>query len=275
MNNIFITVLTSIIYMTCIQASAQRPPDSLFQQIVLFKRQAIGVDKDKSYQKFLKEYKLPQASGFYFRPDSLHLYIATAKHVMQRDDSIKKIMIQYFTILESGGFWTCHTFHVNNYGLNHRDSLCDIVLVYNFFSLFNTGISEKIKGFTTKDIVTKEVFYSMRPGQNMFYIGMYPDSLKSIKNFYWYPKAELVNIYKIPKQVKAGKFSTPINCDFRLKSIGKQGISGSPVFIEINGKYKLFGIINATNSNSMNQNNYTEFIGTGAFRLLEILEFNN
>jgi hypothetical protein len=65
-----LTLCTIIVIHLGNQLYAQQPPDSLIRKVVVFKRPANGQDVDSVVKEYYRGAKLPQATGFYIKPDS-------------------------------------------------------------------------------------------------------------------------------------------------------------------------------------------------------------
>jgi hypothetical protein len=257
--------------------NAQRPPDSLFQSVVIFKRPAYGNAVDSAMKAYYREAKLPQATGFYIRPDSAgQLYIVTANHSFHRNDSSETITIQWKTLLDKHSFTTSHTFRVQGLGLYPQDTLIDIVLVSESRPPeFVRNVFNNVHAFHPNEIMTKEEFLSIKSGQEMFYIGMYPNSIASIEDYYWSPTGQLKEIYSIPRITKDTMANFTFCYDFKLNIVGKGGISGSPIIMKVDDSYKVFGIINGYLNDSSQTKQTKNFIGTAGYRILEILRIHS
>jgi hypothetical protein len=252
---------------------AQRPPDSLFQKVVIFKRPVYGDAVNSAMRVYYRDAKLPQATGFYIRPDTAgQLYIATAKHVFLRNDSIQTITIQWKALLEKYSFWFFHSYRVRDVGLYPQDTLIDIVLANESYPPEAAGFGKnKVDGFHPSEIMTKEEFLAVKPGQELFYIGMNPDSISSEGMYYWFPTGKLKEICIIPKKVQDAMINYTFSYDFKIEIVGKPGISGSPIIMKAGDGYKVFGIINGHLDDTSQGAQTKNFIGTAGYRILDIL----
>lgn len=278
MNRIIVTLTlyTLTVMNMGVQIYAQRPPDSLFQKVVIFKKPAYGNKVDSLSKAYFREAGYPQATGFYIKPDSVgQLYIATAKHVFHRNDSIQTITIAWKSLLNKGDFWSSHLFLKNNVGLYDQDSLVDMVLVYNCLPPAAAHYLPKVYAFHPDEIMTKEEFFSVKPGQKLFYIGMYPDSISSEVTYFLNPTGQLKEIDTIPRIAKDMRSNLRFSYDFKLYIVGEPGISGSPVIMKAGNSYKVFGIINGSLNDSIQSAQTKNIIGTAAYRILDVLRSNS
>ena len=269
-------LLILLIWYLAADLFAQRPPDSLFQKVVIFKRPANGYAVDSSLKSYYQFAKWPQATGFYISPGRPgKLYVATAKHVFLTNDTVKAIAIAWETLLDKDPFWSSRLYHPKSVGLYPEDAFIDLVLADDCFSSEIAGKGfRKVHGFRPGEIVTREEFLSVQPNQELFYIGMNPDSISSEFNDYCFPSGRIKEVYSSPSIVTDSNNGFTFSYDFTLNIIGKRGISGSPIFIKAGDRYKLFGIVNGFKTNWSQSTESIEVLCTAAYRILDILKSN-
>jgi hypothetical protein len=253
---------------------AQNLSDSLFKKTVIFKRQAYGNIVDSTMNEYFNELGYPQATGFFIKPDSAgQLYIATARHVIMRSDKVKGISLYFTSHTDQEELLTILKFDdLRNVGLYANDSLVDLVLVNDCSRPEVEEHLPKISAFRPNEIMSKEEFLSVKPSQELFYIGMFPDSVESEDNIYWFPTGYLKDIPKTSQVVVDTSKHLKFSYDFVMRIDGKPGVSGSPVFVKVGNSYKIFGIVNGFFNDSLQLNQTKNFIGTAGFRILEILK---
>ncbi len=194
---LFLTYFTS--------AYSQRPPDSLFERIAIFKRVIYSSQVTDSNQReylrthgeFETQKRYPQASGFYLATDSV-LHVVTAGHVINLRDTNKNVMLHF----EGGNYdLTIKAYKPESTDVfvRHSDSLVDMIIVNHYLY---PGMAKPTSTFHTDDILTKTDFDLLKRGQPVFYIGMFPDSLQSNQLWYWFPPGSVDTIFAKPKIVE-------------------------------------------------------------------------
>lgn len=256
---------------------SQIPPDSLFLKIGFFKYlvddhpkhlkdSVLAYVKNETYR-----YGFPGGTHFFFKHDSFpELYAVTAKHVFLYDTAnfigIQRgvRMIRNTERSQVDGT-LLYGLPQSKYLFFHSDSLVDLALIDLSLNFKFSKPPEEYHWFNQSDILTKKELKMLIPRQEVFYIGLYPDSLFSHEMWYWHPKGKLKSIQKpilVTDSNKNFSFKTEILLDIE----SKKGVSGSPVFIKIKDKWKILGIINGHNEDNT--------FCTPAYRILEIIEAN-
>lgn len=268
MNKSSFYFLLLFLFYSCFSIS-QNLPDSLLRRVVIFKKMVYGSDMN-----FQRELGLPEATGFYIKSDSIsQLYIATAKHILIRKDTIKTTHVHYRHWTKDGNeedvtFILSPEFKNSASKKFSSDKLIDLLILDQSLPVGAASRLPQVHGFSPNEIMNKNEFESIKKGQEIFYIGMYPDSVHTENNYYWIVQGIVDTVFIKPVVVEDKRLGFKLKVDYALKAIGKPGVSGSPVILQMGGQYKLFGIINAISI----VNNNIFMLGTASYRINEILK---
>jgi hypothetical protein len=176
--------------------------------------------------------------------------------------------LQWGSALTSTG--SSHLFsNSRNVGLFDKDTLIDLVLINNTPHQQVNELFPHISALHSNEILTKEEFYNVTPGTEIFFIGMLPDSLTAVNTYVWFPSGTLKTIFTARRIGRDATMNIDFAYDFELSIPGKKGVSGSAVYIEIGGRYKLFGIINGIKNSTPSC-----IVGTAGYRIMDILNVN-
>lgn len=227
-------------------------------------------DHSKNSERFLDSLGYPEGTGFYLTTDSVEeLFIVTAKHVTSRHDSVPLNAYYWRSRLRDGKtYMLSHVYRHNGVGYYHNDPSVDLTLM-RYFGFLDEDPIGKFYTFHLKDIITPAEFDLIPIGSEMFYVGMHPPSRKSRREII-YGRAKGILVEKVTKNGTDKSTNTDFIYDFKLNTIGTPGISGSPVFIRIDDKLKVFGVINGTKIDPTSKDTKKIFIGTAGFRILDI-----
>lgn|GEM_PF-5858547 len=231
---------TLIITVFSFQLMSQSIPDSL-----MFK---VGVFKNWFESKTLQRYYdsigmvMPIATFFFLKGNKLdEFYAVTAKHVIQFDSNTARHLRMVFHSkngIESFT-WAISTKHSTAISF-HSDSLIDLALICADFLKYYNGTN----WFRESDILMKSELEKVKVGDTVQFIGLYPDSVKSKDIWYWSPAGTFVGINNPPVLNRDPHTGFLSKEEITIKIKEKPGISGSPVFINYHGKWKIIGVIN-------------------------------
>lgn len=273
---LYVSLLSDLILAIMLNVATVYPQtfvDSLMWKVVIFKPPNHG-----RMMNFPDDVEHPQATGFCLRTeDSSELYYVTAKHIIPSLENILKVGVDVEGIDKNRRQYTQNIYiksGFKNSGIKifHPDSLIDLLVlnIADIGSRVGSGVFQRPDGFGVDDIIRKDEFESIRKGQGVFYIGMDPDSINSLRNWYWIVLGVVDTIFNVPSMYEDKQAGFAFSGDFLLRvAIGKHGVSGSPVFVKVGDKYKVLGIVNA-----MVSAKDEIMCGTAGYRILEILGKN-
>jgi len=216
----------------------------------------------------------PKASGFFLKSDDTSLYVVTARHVFSppRGRRTSDVMIVPDPHLRIRPI-TWHFPPGPTAGLT--DSMADIsVLPLGKLYKKSRSSYDRIPcWFSISDIVTEDEMEQLAIGDSVFYIGAYPDSIDSRKNWYTFPHGVIKAISSEPMYMRDARRGGLVGSAQIFLSIwSKGGISGSPVLRRTqSGRYQLIGVI----SGKVNQREspYDGLIYfTPAYKLLHLVK---
>ena len=253
---------------------SQVPPDSLLQRIGFFKHfvdnpMVLNESNRKYIDSLADSLGFPIATHFYVKPDTLpELYAVTARHVLHYDTTRFKGSRRAVRIVrDTKGGRRDETLYYrvprSNFVFYHPDSLVDLALFDLSSKLKFPEISGEYHSFSLREILTSEELDTLKAGQEVFYIGAYPDSVFSERLWYWYPHGTLKAIVR-PLLIQDTTIGFRFKAEILLNIKAKGGVSGSPVLVRKNDEWKVLGIINGGNAAAT--------LCTPAYRILEALE---
>ncbi len=252
-------LLTGLVFWST-SCLSQTPPDSLLEKVILFKRPDAGA-------RYQKEWNFPAATGFFLDTgDIKHAYIVTAKHVLRTHDSKNQKGLLY--VMANGSQFSSHF-----RGRRHivpQDSLLDVLVIDNNFGV--QDIQKHVShGFELEDIVVKSEYDSLQSGQDIFFIGMFPDSVKSWKNCYWVPSGKFGGFFAPPKTFTDSRTKEKFKVDFFANITGAPGISGSPVLMRKDSTFRVLGVVSAILTDSTDASRGVALC-TAGYGIIEALE---
>jgi hypothetical protein len=243
------------------------PPDSLFSKVVIFKKGTgnPGIGLGLSWGS-------PLATGFYLDTGNVRCaFFVTARHVLRIPDSVAGLRVH---IVNASGHVQDEylgDYRVAPSVMTHPDFWTDIALLTNH----HPGTAgDSLSGFCIDDIVTPEEFRRMSRGSQVFYIGMCLDSIMSARNVYSFPVGTWLSTFEPQHLLVDSTHRLAWRADFALKIPGSPGISGSPVLVKDQERYRLIGIVNGFGVDALGRLVDTAYC-TAAYRILETLQESN
>jgi hypothetical protein len=225
---------------------AQIIPDSLFLKVGVFKQWF----ESKSTLRYFDSIhqKMPWATFFFYKgTGSNELYTITAKHVIQfNSDSIRDLRLCFNSNDGLQSFVYGISTNKSTIASYHPDSLIDLALLgaYNIKRFY-----EGIHWFTKQDILMKDELEKLKSGQPVFLIGLNLDSATFKKICYLNPIGTLDKVFHPPIIKTDTSNGFKFKVQIKIKITEKKGLSGGPVLIKINDKWKILGIVNCGNTN--------------------------
>jgi hypothetical protein len=240
----------------------------------------VGIFKDYGpHSNEIDEYEFPKATGFFLKPTDSTVMIVTARHVVGCETSAEKMTVYSFVPADPIPMRRISLFVPRERALVHAtDTLADVA-IFPVSGMYRTNRSafDKFRcWFSLEEIATKQEFDALRKGDTLFYVGAYPDSIDSARNYYWHARAVVRFVLPEPIPLKDSLNACTVSGQVLLTTTGKRGVSGSPIMrLTENGSIQLVGIMSgyAFPEIGIGKREKVWFF-TPAYKILEILAAN-
>ena len=208
----------------------------------------------------------PQATYFFLKTDSLSVLCAvTARHVICYDTAQKRgLRMVRNTKYGPQSLFLYVSTQRSARVFYHPDSLVDLAVLDQSLPIASQDNSEGLRWFSRQDILTEPELDTLTVPRPVFFLGLFPDSVSSETMVYWFQPGTLDSILNKPLLFHDQRINFTFKAELLLDLPAKGGISGSPVFVKSNDKWKILGIINGSNQTSTQC--------TPAYEILEAIE---
>ncbi len=250
-----------------VPASAQPYPDSLIARVVFLEKIAYETGSNNWNQP-----SYPQATGFFISFGTAGLrYLVTARHALYRPDTVAGTQIHVVGIAGRNRDYVLGDYRTSRSVLQHQDTLVDLVMIDNTSDGVGTDWEDTLPFFQPSDVVGKGELEALRRGQKVMYIGRWPDSDNPATGTYQMPQGLFLKAVREPLRLVDPEHHFAFRADFSVRIPGRAGVSGSPVLIRQENRYRLLGVISAFALDA-NKNMTNVAYCTAGYRILETLE---